>query len=271
MTISVSTFSSGSLMLFWLLLASSNDFSWAQTTQVQQLGSSGKFRISNEKGDSDPNRVTIEVDSVFEGPSSDHGTPTVANQDFTVSAVTPTTVGNGVQASLVTFKTTLETKGNPKTTYGILQLDTYIIQGSGTVATDTETFKVEPNDVKFNIILSDWAFDTASEFVDVALVIKGRRSDADLREVEENVFDLGGSVPLILSGRVTVDGSETAMAAGYPRYTNNGGKYTFEFRFPKFTSSATYDPIVGLATAGDCEFSSRVKSLWASVSRFFGG
>jgi hypothetical protein len=265
---SFSSWSSRSLSLFLLLLAISNEFSCAQTTQVQQLGSSGKFRISNEQGASDPNSVTVEVDSVYERPGSNHGTPTVANQDFTVSGVTSTTIGNGVPASLVTFATTLKTNGN--TEYGTLQLDTYIMQGSGTVTTDTETFNVAPNDVKFNIILSDWTFDTASEFVDVALIIKGNRGDGDVRQVDDNVFDLGGSVPLILSGRVTVDGAETEMADGYPRYTNNGNKYTFEFRFPKFTDSATYDPIVGFSTSGDCKFPNTVKSLLASVGRFFG-
>ena len=255
----------------WLLTLASNIPSlWAQTTQVQQLGSSGKFRITNEQGASDPNSVTVEVDSVFEGPNSGHGTPTMANQVFTISSATSTTVGNGVPASLVTFATTLETTSSPKTAYGTLKLDTYIIKGSGTVSTDKETFNVNTNDVKFNILLSNWTFDTASEYVDVKLIIKGTRGD-DVRSVEKNVYDLGASVPLILSGRVTVDGAQTEMASGYPRYTNNGNKYTFEFRFPRFTKTATYDPIVGYSTAGACSFPSTFKYVWASVSRFFGG
>ena len=261
------------LFLFFLVGCQVMQAASGQTTQVTQPGSSGKFRISNDKGAADPNRVTVEVDSVYEIPaaSTNHNTPTVANQDFSISDGGLTTI-DGVSAYKVTFASDLTTNGGSSTTYGTIQLDTYIIQETGTITTDTESFDVVQNDVKFNIILSNWDFASTSTHVDVALIIKGRDGSEDVDEKRPNVWDLGGSVPLILSGRVVVDGIERDMPDGYPRYIQNGNKYTFEFRFPKFSSSATYDPIVGYSSAGACCFPSFAwaVNVFRSFTSYFG-
>lgn len=173
-----------------------------------------------------------------------------------------TTIGNGVAASQITFTSTLVEKGG-SSTYGILRFDTYIMETEGTVTTDTETFNVQPGDVKFNIDLSSWTFATNTEYVEVTLVIKGKGDK--ITKTEENTFNLGGNVPLILSGRVVVDGVETSMPAGFPTYRQNGNKYTFFFRIPRFTTSATYDPVLKYSNAGDCVFNAA--SMYQGIAK----
>jgi hypothetical protein len=68
------------------------------------------------------------------------------------------------------------------------------------------------NDVKFNIVLSDWTFcdpcrnsrnQTSSAFIDVAVVIKGR---GGAPEQEDCLFyNIDRKIPLDLSNRVNVD------------------------------------------------------------------
>lgn len=253
---------SKTLFLGWCMLPSlvaAEDGASSVTTIITPLGSSGKFRISDEGGASDKDSVVVEADYVSEilsdgSKSSMHQTPTMANQDFTISDPVDTTIGDGIPASLVTFSTTLVEKGG-SAAYGTMEFDTYIIEESGTITSEdgSESFDVEEDDIKFNIRLSDWTWDTDSEYVDVSLIIKGKSDEAEEDEEEENkTFDLGGNIPLILSGRVVVDGTETDMPEGYPTYRKTGNKYTFIFRFPKFTDTAVYDPVVAYSQKGGC-------------------
>lgn len=240
-------------------------------TEVQQLGQSGKFRISNQKGASDPNSVTVEADSVYEIPKSgnNHGTPTMANQDFSIDGPISTTVGT-IPANKTIFLTNLTANGGGGV-YGTFRFDTYLIEQSGNLSTQTETFNVNPGDVKFNIVLSNWTFAAGSQYVDVALIIKGRSSGKPKQD-GNNKFDLGGNVPLILSGRVVVDGVEQDMPSGYPTVVQTGNKYTFVFRFPKFNDKATYDPIVAYSLAkSPCCFGQAALRGFKIVREFLDG
>ena len=133
------------------------------TTQVEQLGKSGKFRIFDGSKGNDENAVTVEVDAVMELAGDDsrivggHGTQTMANQEFSITDPVNTTL-DGVDASMISFTSTLETKGGNPTQYGTIELDVFILQGNGTVGTETESWDIFPNDVKFNIVLKDWSF-----------------------------------------------------------------------------------------------------------------
>ena len=56
---------------------------------------------------------------------------------------------------------------------------------------------------------------------------------------------LGGGVPLILSSQVEVDGVSDAMPEGYPQLETTEDGTVFVFRFPVFSETLVYDPIVG--------------------------
>jgi len=255
----------------WLLLLCAITVQVTAQTTVDQLGQSGKFRISDGSGDKDDNRITVEVDFVQEEPSSstDHGTQTVANQDFTITSVGDTTI-QGVGAFLTQFKTTLVTSGT-KTTYGTLRMDFYRFTQAGTITTGTESWDVANNDVKINLYLDNWSFDTSSTFVDVGVIIKGRKDTAS--ESGSNKFNLGSNVPLLLSGRVSIDGVEKDMATGYPTYRQTGNKASFVFRFDKFSGFASYDPIIGYssACATACDLALQyISNAFTSVKSFVG-
>ena len=246
------------LLFSSLLLSNTLIGSTLAATTVDQLGQSGKFRIRDDSfpGASDPNAVTIEADYVYEFPyGSGEGTWTMANQDFSMSGAVATTLpgveaGAEVSASLVSFATVL-TRPSGGASYGTFEMDTYVFEESGTVqGSGGESFEVEANDVKFNLLLSDWEFASDDvEFVDVGVIVKGRGGKRDPQQTGNNRFDLGGSVPLILSGTLTVDGEEQSMESGYPKVNQTGNKYTFVFRFPRFDSDTIYDPVVEYSKA----------------------
>merc|ERR1719502_841192 len=74
--------------------------------------------------------------------------------------------------------------------------------------------------------------------------MKGNLSQVTLIPGTANTYDLGGGANLTLTDFVTLDGQEGRMASGYPQMFNQGGSQIFRFRFPKFTSSAEYDPLL---------------------------
>eukprot|EP00930_Biecheleria_cincta_P090507 TRINITY_DN798_c1_g1_i1.p1 TRINITY_DN798_c1_g1~~TRINITY_DN798_c1_g1_i1.p1 ORF type:complete len:1184 (-),score=164.57 TRINITY_DN798_c1_g1_i1:545-3970(-) len=57
-------------------------------------------------------------------------------------------------------------------------------------------------------------------------------------------LSLSDGMNLELSQKVQVDGSWVSMPAGYPAVTLEAKSSTFTFRFPKFSSTAMYDPLI---------------------------
>ena len=238
--------------------------------KVDVKGQSGKFSLYDETvGSSDPNKVTIELDYLYEMAangvdkvgntgSTKHSIQTFASQDFTIAQPVDTVLNadgdsrNGVGAQRISFASTVSTIGK-------ITVDTYVLKSAGTVGTDSESWAVRANDVKFNIVLSEWTFcapcgngakAATSEFIDVAVKIKGKgaKPEKNVKASKNITYDLGGDVPLVLSNRIEVDGAWTAMPAGYPKMETQGSSAIFIFRFPKFATKASYDPIIGLSS-----------------------
>lgn len=156
-----------------------------------------------------------------------------------------------VSANKVHFSTTI---GGKSEKIGKLDLVTYILKSSGTIGTSTESWDVRANDVKFNIVLSEWSWcgckkgqtNQVGAFIDVDVEIKGR-GGAPKQTGGNKTYDMGGT-PLQLSNQILADGKWVSMPAGYPKLTLKGSKAIFTFRFPRFTTSATYDPIIGMSS-----------------------
>jgi hypothetical protein len=107
---------------------------------VDVLGQSGKFTIYDKtKGKEDPNRVTVELDYLYEmhsdgvtkvgnTGSTKHSIQTFASQAFTIDNPVDTTVpgNNAVHAQKVKFYSTVSTIGK-------ITVDTYILKSKGTI------------------------------------------------------------------------------------------------------------------------------------------
>jgi len=252
---------------------------------VDVLGQSGKMSIFDAGlGKSDPNLVTVFIDFLYEIASDGttkvglagnpkHSIETFANQDFEVFPLEAGASIGSASAQKLSFQSSVNGIGN-------IKVDTYIAESAGTVTANTESWDVQPSDVKFNIELSNWQFcdpcqDGSSEFIDVGIVVKGKDGTPEAVQSSEGengmVYRLGGGVPMYLSTQVRVGGdtdpsvdqndnvTDTSgnggwqkMASEYPKTElNEDGQTVFVFRFPKFPSSSSvmYDPIIGYSFA----------------------
>jgi len=141
-----------------------------------------------------------------------------------------------------------------------LNIDTYFFSGEGTVGTMTESWAVQPGDMKFNIGLKNWAWcdpcqDGMGTFVEMDVEIKGskpprgtgKKGKGAKGEEEERVekeWYLGDGAILDLSDEVMIDGKLTKMPVGYPKLVVKGSKQLYTLRFPRFEDSILYDPVV---------------------------
>jgi len=166
-----------------------------------------------------------------------------ANTNFEFSS-SYSTVVSGLAAQAIRFSTPLV--GGVAT----LIVTTFIFLEKGAITpTDTETFNVQAGSVKFNIELKDWPFCNVSEtpenicggdfgsYVDFGINIEGASAPG---------ANVSTDADLLLSNKVSMDGSWQMLPAGYPRAeAKDGAKRIFyTFRFPRFTSTALYDPII---------------------------
>ena len=201
-------------------------------------------------------RVTMdalrEVDSagaeVGKSGSVKHSLNTFASQSFMVGSVEQVTVGS-VGAAKVSFESTISSIGK-------LGVDTYLIADSGSVGMNNDTWSVGIGDLKWNIRLWDWTWCGDSG----ASCQNGEVGDAI--ELDITVQNMGGgsaskssnktismgSAELQLSTEVQTDCQWVQMAEDYPMVTTQGSGTTITFRFPRFSSSSLYDPVI----SGSC-------------------
>ena len=208
-------------------------------------------------GPTDPEEVTVSFQYLFE-VAEDGSTIGPSFIDFASTGFETTqTVGEffGDQSNVTALRVTFDGSIDG---VGTINMDAYIMLTSGTIFNgDGEPTAVVEGDVKFNIGMSGWTFcdannpcggsDVTSEFVDVAIEIKGSNDQPEPSDTDALTFDLG-NVPMILSNRVEVDGFEQDMPEGFPRTESTEGQETvFVFRFPRFIDSVFYDPLIGFS------------------------
>jgi len=196
--------------------------------------------------------VDADGNAVGTSGSVKHSINTFAPQKFTFAPQeNDITIGTAT-ATKISFSTPFKGLEASK-----LTVDTYVITRPGHVGTDTETWGVRSGDVKFNLALADWHWcgDGADcnkgqsaqvgAFIDVDVSVKG--SKAAKASGGGKSVSLGGGATIELSNKVLVDGAWTTMPEGYPMIVIKGSSTTFTFRFPKFASSALYDPVISSA------------------------
>jgi hypothetical protein len=219
---------------------------------AQILGQSGKIRVT-PGGDTAGeftadwgNLREVDADGASVGGSS-HDYNSVASTDFEFGAIEPVEY-QGIGAQQVSFWVTDLVDYDTS-----LTVDVILFNETGTVTNDDEELSVERGSTKFSIAIDNWPFcttDTCSgdvgEYLELSIDIKGKDSKAENNT--EGVFTYANAV-FVTSRKVLIDGVWADLPDGYPQLHTSGNKDTYTFRFPKFTSSLSYDPIVSFNSA----------------------
>ena len=215
-----------------------------------------------------PNLVTVMMDYIHEldasgniigtsGPNhGKHSRETFASVDFDIFDAVQSNEFD-VTSYAVDFFTELMESAK-------LNVTIHVFNQDGTIhPTANETFAVNAGTIKFSIAIDSWPFcqgesDSSSmgkacasdygEFLELGVEIKGRDSgDAEQATSTKYTLDpVSGRDPIELefSTEVMIDGEWFQMPEGYPKVEVQGGKQLFIFRFPRFESSAMYDPLI---------------------------
>ncbi|CAE7687386.1 unnamed protein product [Symbiodinium sp. CCMP2456] len=254
--------------------------------EVNIQGQSGKFTIvpKGSSGNSVGIRVTMdalrEVDAAGEAVgqtgSVKHSVNTFAAQDFTVGSVEQVTVGS-VGAAKISFESTVSSIGS-------LGVDTYLIADSGAVGMNNDSWSVDIGDLKWNIRLWDWTWcgdsgatcksGEVGDAIELDITVQNMGGgSASKKDGSNKTVSLGGSAQLQLSTQVQTDCTWVEMAPDYPMVTTQGSSTTITFRFPRFSSSSLYDPVIsgscgelGLDCSGDSTGGSTTEASSVSAS-----
>jgi hypothetical protein len=220
------------------------------------VGQSGKIDLAPSSDvSSDPNKIRIQVEALRQlddagkvlgnGGASKHSFQSFATQDFTFGALEDTTYG-GVKCVKLPFTSTLAPGS-------VVEIQVFLFKENGTIAVGDDKFAVTNNTMKFNVKLSDWVWcgdggvcqgtDGVGASVELHISITSREQ-AKKTDSAGLVYALGGGAQMRLSDKIQVDGgSWTQMAGGGPTLSEAGATTSkFTLKFPKFSTSALYDP-----------------------------
>lgn len=158
------------------------------------------------------------------------------------------TIGS-VGAAKISFESTISSIGS-------LGVDTCLIADSGAVGMNNDSWCVDIGDWKWNIRLWDWTWcgDTGKsgevgDAIELDITVRNMGGgSASKKDGSNKTVSLRGAAELQLSTQVQTDCTWVEMAADYPMVTTQGSSTTITFRFPRFSSSALYDPLI----SGSC-------------------
>lgn len=217
-------------------------------TRVKVLGQSGKIRLEHA---GEPiaidfdylSEVTAAGEIVGQTGANKHSVSSFATQNFVFTPIIDEPY-LGVPARKFTFESPIHAVGH-------LRVVVLMMQENATIDTGAEQWQVSRGDMKFNIELRDWIFcapcdDGVADFIELGIEIKSSK-EADTEDQAKSV-DIGGAV-LQLASKVELDGAKVPLPSGYPKVISKGSKKLFVFRFPKFNSLLSYDPLLQLGEA----------------------
>lgn len=219
------------------------------------LGQSGKIDLAPSSDvANDPNKVRIQIEALRQldssgatlgsGGNSKYSFNSFATQDFTFGSLEDTTLG-GVKCVKLPFTCTLGAGSK-------IEIQVFMFKENGTITAGGETFPVTNSTMKFNVKLSDWAWCSnngdckgtdgvgTSVELDISVTSKDKASKST---TGGNVYSLGGGATMRLSGKIQLDGGAwTDMTSGGPTLSGADKTSKFTLKFPKFTTTALYDP-----------------------------
>ena len=229
------------------------------------LGQSGKIDLAPSSDvSSNPDKVRIQIEALRQldkdgaelgkGGNSQHSFNSFATQEFTFSPLEDTTFG-GVKCIKLPFSCTLGPGSK-------IEIQVFIFKEKGTITLGEEKFPVTNKTMKFNVLLSSWVWCTgtgtpacqgkdgvgASVEIDISVTSKEQAKQLSTG----NVYSMGGGAQMRLSKKIQLEGSASAwtdMPGGGPSLTGTGTTSKFTLKFPKFTTSALYDPDITYSTS----------------------
>lgn len=234
------------VFIFFVLVRAQDEVQHSEaSTRVKVLGQSGKIRLEHA---GEPividfdylSEVTAAGEIVGQSGSNKHSVNSFATQSFVFTPVVEEPY-LGVPVKKFTFE-------SPIYAVGHLRVVVLLIQENATIDTGAEQWSVSRGDMKFNIELRDWTFcgpcdDGVADFIELGIEIKSSK-ETDTEE-QAKTIDIGGAV-LQLASEAEVDGAKVSLPSGYPKVIAKGTKKLFVFRFPKFNSLLSYDPLLQL-------------------------
>ena len=156
-----------------------------------------------------------------------------------------------VSAAKISFESTISSIGN-------LGVDTYLIAGDGSVGMNNDSWSVDIGDLKWNIRLWDWTWcgdsgatcknGEVGDAIELDITVQNMGGGSASTAGSNKTVSLGNSAELQLSTAVQTDCTWVEMADGYPMVNTQGSSTTITFRFPRFSSSSLYDPVI----SGSC-------------------
>jgi len=249
-----------------VLVALCATVTWAQDdktlvgdgVEAQILGQSGKIRVT-PNGDNSAeftadwnNLHEVDADGSSVGGNS-HDYNSFASTDFEFGAIELVEY-QGIGAQQVRFWVTDLVDADTS-----LTVDLILFNETGTVTNDDEELSVERGSTKFSIEISNWPFCTSDgtgssdcggdvgEFIELSIDVHGKGSKAENNTEGEYQYD---NAVFVTSRKALVDGDTWVdLPDGYPLLHTSGNKDTYTFRFPKFASSLSYDPIISFKSA----------------------
>lgn len=233
--------------------------------KLKILGHSGKIRLSyinDTVNSTESSSIDIDFDSLKErnqngeevGKSGKqkHSFNNFAQLDFQITDFIESKFQNlsVFQTSIVVDKFLESTK---------FTAFIYIFNDTGSIDTGAgNNVTVNKGTLKFSVLIENWSFclnNTVADanclqgqtvevgsFVDFTINIKGKET-GKLSDSKTNKFSFGDA-NVVLPNYIKLDNNDTKMPDGYPSFTSTNTTNSFTFRFPKFNTSAYYDPVV---------------------------
>lgn len=259
-----------------LVLSNENQSMNLGDINVKALGKSGKISISRGKtSDANFKEVTInfsslkEVDTngnyVIGGGSNKHSFENFAQLDFTFSPITNLSK-DGVKCNLFTFESSKIVTDLDK-----LKITVYIFLEDGEIDIgNSMKQKVKSGDIKFNVEVNKWPFCLPSnqcsgntccktgstyavgQYLDLEIEMKNNDTKASTNTATtssrvDNITFLDNS-KIYLNNNIYLDNTWGKMPENYPQQKSSTSKDLFVFRFPKFTNTVLYDPVISLSS-----------------------
>lgn len=229
----------------------------------EQSGTVTAFRSA--LGESDPSKVSMTVDTVQEVDGKGKAVGSAEKPHALVArSVTIKPAEEAAVGTARTEKTSFTTPvGLAEEPVGRLQVETFLVTSPGKMG----PWSASVGDIMWRVALSTWSWsgraagstERRGSYVDVVVEFKGSGiKPATL--VKGLTYDLGSGVRLELANKITLDGKEATMPAGYPKLHKKGGLYVFVIRFPSFVKSALYEPLLRMSGVVDASSSRKLSS-----------
>lgn len=245
------------------LLAASDKELHAGGIWAKVIGQSGKIDLApSQDVSSDPNKIRVQIEALRQkdsagnvlgsGGNAKHSFNSFATQDFAFGALEDTSYG-GVTCVKLPFTATLAPGSK-------IEIHVFLFKENGTITVGADKFAVTNSTMKFNVLLSNWVWcsnngvckgtDGVGASVELDFSVTSKEAAKKSPNATGLLYSLGGGARMRLSDKIQLDGgSWTQMPGAGPTLTGTDKISKFTLKFPRFNSTALYDPDITYGTS----------------------